>query len=65
MPNILATADHSCEVNCDPLSDDVCNGMPKRAIQWDTSAWAQLEAVVLLRGIAFGQRENRSTIVNK
>ena len=60
----LAIDDHSCEVNCD-LSDEMCSGMPKRAIQWQTSAWAQLEVVVLLRGIASGQWEKQSTTVNK
>ena len=60
----LAMDDHSCEVNCD-LSDEMCSGMPKRAIQWQTSAWTQLEAVVLLRGIASGQWEKQSTTVNK
>ena len=34
------------------------SGMPKQAIQWKINAWAQLEEVVWLRGMAFGHREN-------
>ena len=60
VPNNWAIAFHSCEVNWGPLSDD----MPM-AIQWETRACAQLVAVVSLRGIASGQRENRSTTVRR
>ena len=56
---------HSCEVNWAPLSDDRSIGIPKRAIQWDMSAWAQVALVMSLKGMASHQREKRSTIVNK
>ena len=47
VPNNRAIDVHSCEVNWGPLSDDMSIGMPKRAIQWETRACAQLVAVVI------------------
>ena len=65
VPSNWAIAVHNCDVNWGPLSDDMSIGIPKRAIQWETRACAQLVAVVSPRGMASGQRENRSTNVRR
>ena len=65
VPNNRAIEFHNCEVNWGPLSDDMSMWMPKQAIQWETRACVQLVAVVSLRGMASGQRENRSTTVRR
>ena len=52
-------------MNCGPLSDDISRGMPKRAIYCDIKACVQLAEVVSLKGMAFGQRKNRSMMVNR
>jgi hypothetical protein len=53
------------EVNCGPLSEVIHDGTPNRQTQPANSALAQSAADVLARGIASGQREQRSTMVNR
>ena len=65
MPKSIAIAVHNLEVNCEPLSDVMFNGMPKRAIQWKTRPRAQVSVSVPFRGTASGHLENRSTMVSR
>jgi hypothetical protein len=58
-------ADQRDEVNCGPLSEVIQDGMPNRQTQLVNSALAQSAADVEARGIASGQREQRSTMVNR
>ena len=56
---------HSCEVNWAPLSDDRSIGIPKWAIQWDMRRLGTGGAGDVIAGMASGQPEIGSTIVNK
>ena len=53
------------EVNCGLLSDVISSGTLKRDIQQKMRAVSQSSVVVELRGIASGQHEVLSIIVNK
>jgi hypothetical protein len=58
-------ADQREEVNCGPLSEVIHDGTPNRQTQPANNALAQSAADVEARGIASGQREQRSTMVNR
>jgi hypothetical protein len=58
-------ADQRDEVNCGPLSEVIHDGTPNRQTQPENNALAQSAADVEARGIASGQREQRSTMVNR
>jgi hypothetical protein len=57
--------DQTEEVNCAPLSEVICCGVPKRATHPSTRAAAQLSAVVERRGMASAQRVEGSTTVRR
>ncbi len=53
------------EVNCAPLSDVISAGTPNLATHPCSRAWAQAAAVVEAKGMASGQRVERSTMVKR
>ena len=44
---------HNSEVNCDPLSDVISVGMPKRAIQWSARAFVHVADCATSTGMAY------------
>ena len=64
-PSKLHIEDHNSDVNCAPLSEVIDKGTPNRATQLCTNARATVRVSMFLRGMASGQRENRSTIVRR
>ena len=62
MPNNCEINAQICDVNCNPLSDDMSIGTPKLEIQCVTNALAQVGVVVFERGIASGHLVKRSTM---
>lgn len=52
-------------MNCDPLSDDMSIGTPKRAIKCVTSACAQVWVDVSKSAIASGHSVNLSMVVKR
>jgi hypothetical protein len=65
MERMEQRADHKLDVNCAPLSEVMTEGIPNLCIQPEKRAAAQSAAVILLSGIASGQRVVRSTIVKR
>ena len=59
----MASCDQRMDVNCDPLSDVICSGVPNRLTQFCSSARASAD--VSLTGMASGHRVNRSTTVRR
>ena len=56
---------HNLDVNCEPLSEVMSKGMPKRAIQWKTNALAHVSVSIPFSGTASGHLVNLSTIVRR
>ena len=61
----MDSCDQRMDVNCDPLSDVICSGVPNRLTQFCSSARARESADVSLTGMASGHRVNRSTTVRR
>ena len=59
----MDSCDQRMDVNCDPLSDVICSGVPNRLTQFCSRALARESADVSLTGMASGHRVNRSTTV--
>ncbi len=56
---------HTKEVNCAPLSELICWGVPKQATHPSMRAVAQQSAAVDRRGMASAQRVERSTTIRR
>jgi hypothetical protein len=65
MESMLQRAAHRAEVNWAPRSDVMTAGTPNLATQPEKSALAQSRVVVEFNGMASGQREVLSIIVNR
>ena len=58
-------ADHSSEVNCEPLSEVIEQGTPNLATQLWINARATVFVSMFLIGMASGHRVKRSTMVRR
>ena len=65
IPQVLINCDHAAERNCDPRSVVKDEGTPKFATQPWANASKIVSTAISFIGMATGQREKRSTIVNK
>ena len=64
-PRLWATAFHSSDVNCAPRSEDMSEGVPKRATQVPINAHVISTDANDVSGTASGQRVVLSTMVNR
>ena len=65
VPNNCMRCDHRADSNCDPLSVVIVDGTPNLEIQPLTKVLATVSAVILVIGMASGQRVKWSTHVSR